>query len=157
MMTHLRKIDDLLERFENQLVVLLFIGLILSILVNIISRNFFHTSYAKILEISPALVLWLALAGSSLSLKDNRHIKLELMLRFVPVKWRTAANMLTSIFGMTVMGILFFASFRFVKNEITIFGAGAWFSIIFPWFFSIACFRFFIRFASLITRPKEST
>ena len=155
-MTPLRKIDDVLERFENRLVVFLYSALILSILFNIISRNFFHTSFAGILETSPALVLWLALVGASLCLKDNRHIKLELLLRFVPERCRTAATVLTSIFGMAVMGVLFFASFRFVKNEIMIFGAGAGFSIIFPWFFGNACFRFFIRLASLSTRPEAS-
>jgi TRAP-type C4-dicarboxylate transport system permease small subunit len=143
-MHYIRKIDEQLARIEKGLAILLFSGLILSILFNIISRNFFNMSFHTILEMSPTLVLWLVLVGSSLCLRDNRHIKLEIILRFAPEKWRSIANAITSVFGMAVMGILLFASCEFVKNEMIIFGAGGLLTIIFPWFFGIACFRFFI-------------
>ena len=155
-MVYFQKIDDLLARVENWLAILLFSGLLLSLLLNIVSRNIFHTSYAVILESSPAMVLWLALIGASLCLKDNRHIKLELLLRFLSKKWRYTATVLTSVFGMTVMAILFWASLRFVQNETMIFGAKGLFSVIFPWFFGVACFRFFLRTASFKNNPKES-
>ena len=90
---------------KESLAVLLFSGLILLTLFNIIARNIFGVSFSAILEISPAFVLWLALVGSSLCVKDKRHIKLEIFLRLASPKWRRIANILSSVFGMAVMGI----------------------------------------------------
>ena len=46
---------------------------------------------------------------------------------------------------MTVMGILFWVSIEFVGNEIVIFGKWGLISIIFPMFFGISFFRYFIQ------------
>jgi len=144
-MRHIRKFNNLLASVERGMTVLLYSGLILLIAFNVISRNIFQESFQKILEISPTLVLWLALVGSSLALKDHRHIKLEILLRFSSDHTRFAANIISSVFGMIVMGVLFCASFEFVRNEIAIFGWQGGFSIIFPWFFCISFFRFFVH------------
>ncbi|MFC1858917.1 TRAP transporter small permease [Thermodesulfobacteriota bacterium] len=144
-MRFIRKIDDVLEVIERSLVVLLFSALILSISFNIISRNLFHVSFQKILEVAPAMVLWLALIGSTLALKNKRHIKLEILLRFCPTSFRYVANIATSLFGMAVMGILVFAALEFVKSEISIFGPWGWISIIFPIFFTLCFFRYLTR------------
>ena len=138
----LKKIDSSLEVTEKVLVVVLFSALVLLVVINIISRNIFHVSFQKILETAPALVLWLALLGSTIALKENRHIKLDILLRFCPGKVRIAANAATGLFGMIVMGILFYTSLEFVKNETEIFGSAGWISIVFPLFFGIALFRY---------------
>ena len=107
------------------------------ILFNIVSRNLSHLSFQKILEIAPTFVLWLALLGASLALKSRRHIRLELLLRFCPFSVRQAAGIATGLFGMAVMGILFYASLGFVANEIAIFGPWGWLSTIFPTILSV--------------------
>jgi len=141
-MSYLNRIDKLLVMFEKALIVMLFVALAGSIIFNILSRNLFGASFQDILEATPTLVLWLALAGSTLAMKDRRHIKLELVLRFCPRAFRHAANTAVSIFGMAVMGLLFYASLTFVSNEIAIFGASGWFAVIFPFFFAISFFRY---------------
>jgi TRAP-type transport system small permease protein len=141
----IRKANHVLIIFEKALVILIFFALVSLIFLNILSRNFFHLSFQKILEIAPALVLWLALIGSTLALNEGRHIKLELLLRFTPEKLRRVANILTNGFGLVVMGILLWASFGFVKNEVEIFGNLGWFSVVFPLFFTIAFFRYVLR------------
>jgi TRAP-type C4-dicarboxylate transport system permease small subunit len=126
-------------------VVFLFSALTLLIFFNVISRSVFQQSFRQILEFSPAVVLWLALLGSSLAIKDNRHIKIEVLLRFVTPGFRLRANKITSAFGMMVMGVLFYASLEFVVNEIAIFGCKGWVTVIFPVFFIVAVFRFFLN------------
>lgn len=138
-----KKIDDFLEKIERYLVVLLFFLLVFFISLNIISRNIIDHSFEEIYEYTPALVLWFALAGSSLALKKRRHIKLEFMLKFYPDKYRYYANFLVSVFGMGVMGILFYSSIGFFENEVHIFGRKGFFSVIFPLFFIISFFRYF--------------
>jgi len=148
-MQFLNKVDDILAIFEKSLVVILFSALVLLITFNIISRNLFQTSFQKILEFSPALVLWLALTGSSLALKSRRHIKLELLLRFCPEKICQIALVVTSIFGMAVMLVLCIASMEFMKNEIELFGAVGSIAVIFPLFFTTAFFRYFLRIINI--------
>jgi len=138
----INRIDDFLAVCEKAIVVLLFSVLVILIVFNIVSRNLFQVSFQKILEVAPAFVLWLALLGSSLALKSRRHIRLELLLRYCTSPLRYAAGILTGLFGMTVMGILFYASLGFVENEVAIFGPWGWMSLIFPLFFAISCFRY---------------
>jgi TRAP-type C4-dicarboxylate transport system permease small subunit len=90
-MRFIRKFDEFLAVFEKSLVVAFLSALILIITFNVISRNLFQVSFQKILEISPSLVLWLALLGSSLALRNQRHIKLEIILRFCSDKFKTFA------------------------------------------------------------------
>lgn len=141
-MRRIEKIDKMLVRVEKCLVLIVFSALVLLVFFNILSRNLFHVSFQVILEITPGLVLWVALLGSTLALNENRHIKLELLLRFAPDHLRLIATILTGVFGMLIMGVLFYVSLGFVRNELAIFGVGGAFGFIFPVFFAIAFFRY---------------
>lgn len=137
----LAKIDDTLEIIEQTVAIFLFSALVLMITTNIVARNLFGVSYQKILEISPGIVLWLALIGATLALKKERHIKLEILLRYAGQRNRRLARLLGSLFGMVVMGILFAASLTFVKNEMAIFGLQGGAAVVFPLFFALSFFR----------------
>ena len=138
----IQKIDDRLATVEKCLAVALYAMLILMIGFNIVSRNFFHYASRQALEILPVLVLWLALIGSSLAIKYQRHIKIELLLRYCSRRVRSMAHIATCLFGMAVMGILLWVSLDFIKNEADMFGSWGLVSIIFPLFFSISFFRY---------------
>ena len=155
-MHYINKIDDFLEKFERGLVVVLFSALVLMTTFNIFSRNVFHVFFRELLEITPALVLWLALVGSTLALKKQRHIKLELLLRFCSERVNSIAHITSNIFGLAVMGILFWASVEFLKNEIDIFGRDGIFAIIFPLFFSLSFFRYFTGIVKRCGYPAGS-
>ena len=139
------KLDDRLELAEKALLVILFSTLILLICFNIITRNLFNFSFQAILEAAPGTVLWLALLGSSLALKKNRHIRLELVPRYLGPGARRLARILCGLIGLSIMGVLFVASIVFVKNEIQIFGPVGWVSVGFPLFFALAAFRYALQ------------
>ena len=145
MLKQIRRLDDLAARAEKALVVFIFSAIILLIVFNIIARNLFNVSFQVILEISPALVLWLALLGSTLALKYQRHIRLELIVRFLSPPLQKAARCSAGLFGMVVMVILFAASFNFLENETAMFGYRGWAAVILPIFFAISALRFFIQ------------
>lgn len=138
-------LDHILAIFEKALVVGLFSILILMIGLNVVSRNLLQFSFQGILEFSPALVVWLALMGSSLALQENRHIKIEILLRFASQRFRKYAHVITAVFGMAVAGILLGASIEFVVNEIAVFQGKGWITLIFPWFFLVSFFRFMLK------------
>jgi TRAP-type C4-dicarboxylate transport system permease small subunit len=130
---------------EKAAVVFIFTALVFLLFFNIVSRSVFQTSFQRVLEFVPTLVLWLALIGSSLALREARHIKIELLLRFCPPRLQTLLRRIVGVFGMVVMGILCAASLEFLQNEIGMFGPAGWRSIIMPIFFGTAFFRFLLR------------
>ncbi|MBA3030803.1 MAG: TRAP transporter small permease subunit [Desulfobacteraceae bacterium] len=152
-MKTLARFDQILERLEKKAIVFIFSLLVLMILFNVLTRNIFQISFQAIFEFSPAFVLWLALLGSSLALKSNRHIKIEVWLRFLSHRFRYFARVITSVFGMVITGLLFYASLEFVANEISIFQWKGMFTLVFPWFFLAAFFRFFLKAFSLENKP----
>jgi len=142
MIKAIKRVDDALALFEKSVIVLCFSLLVFFIIFNILSRNLFHLPSHKIFEAGPNLVLWLALLGASLALKRQRHIRLELVLRYCSDRVRLWAAVEVNLFGALVMGILMVTSFEFVKNEIAMFGSWGRLSMIFPFFFSVAVFRY---------------
>lgn len=142
MINTIKRLDDALALVEKSIVVLCFSLLVFFIIADILSRNIFHLPSHKIFEAGPNLVLWLALLGASLALKQQRHIRLELLLRYCSRWSRLWAAIAVDLFGASVMGILLVASIHFVQNEISMFGVWGRLSIIFPIFFSVTAFRY---------------
>jgi C4-dicarboxylate transporter DctQ subunit len=136
------RLDDALGFIEKCVIILCFSLLVFFVIFNILSRNFFHLPSHQIFEAGPHLVLWLALLGASLALKQQRHIRLELILRYCRHRVRLWAAVAVNLFGAAVMGILLVTSVEFVKNEIAMFGDWGWLSVIFPIFFSVTAFRY---------------
>ena len=151
-MHFLTKIDSALEYLEKAILVTLFAALVLLIAFNILVRNLFGVSLQETLELPPTIVLWISLLGATLALKTGRHIKLEILLRYTGHKTRRTARLISGLFGMAVMAILFAASLSFVKNEWAIFGIGGATALVFPTFFALASFRYLI---SSFTVPGE--
>lgn len=148
-------LDDGLEKIERFLAVMLYLLLIGMISVTIIARNLFHYSSHRLLELSPTVVLWLALVGAALALKHHRHIKIELLLRLLPKKTRLAAMVLTNLFAMIVTALLAWVAVPFVLNEAALFGGWGWVAVCFPVFFGVAFLRFFLELLGLIQKAKD--
>ncbi len=152
----LQKIDIYFTYIEKAVVVLMFTALIGLIGFNILARNLWQTSYHRILEIAPTLVVWLALFGATLALRYRRHIKLELFVRYLPPGWQTGLHVTADLFSLTVMAVLFIASFSFVQGEIEFFGAWGWTALAFPLFFGLTAFRFALRVCMAAATPRPN-
>lgn len=139
------RIDRILATGECLLAVALFLILMGVLTLNILLRNLAGASLPGTFEIAATLVLWLALVGGSLALRDRRHIKIEFLLRFLPVAWRDRASLAVALFGLVVMGVLLVAAVFFTSNEIAIFGRSGWLTVIFPLFFALVAFRFALQ------------
>jgi TRAP-type C4-dicarboxylate transport system permease small subunit len=140
----LLRIDRVWAVIEKAVAVTLFAALVLSLFFNILSRSLLGLSFHTILEFTPAMVLWLALLGASLALRQGSHIKIELLLRYLSPPLQAVARRVSAAFGMAVMGLLLIASLEFVGNEIAMFGPAGALSAILPIFFCGSLFRFLI-------------
>lgn len=154
MLKWIQKIDDGLEKVERALAVGLFCLLIGLICVNIFTRNILHWVSHQLIELTPTVVLWLALVGATMALRHHCHIKIELLLRLIPPRGQRVVVGLTSMFGMGVCGLLAVAAVPFMRNEIVIFGAQGWAAICFPLFFTTALFRFGLNFLGVFVAAK---
>ncbi len=141
----MKRLDNGLEKIERAVTVILFTLLMGMICGNILVRNILHASSHRLLELAPTVVLWLALVGATLALKRRRHIKIELLLRFLPRALQTLAVTLTSLFALGVCAALAYSGIAFVRNEIVLFGARGWSAGCFVLFFALAFFRFSLR------------
>ena len=155
MLKWIEKIDDRLEKLERWLAVGLFCLLMGLICVNIFTRNILHWVSHQFIELTPTVVLWLALVGATMALKHHTHIKIELLLRFLSPRGRRVAAGLTSLFGMGICGLLAIATVPFLRNEILIFGIQGWAAVCFPFFFITAFFRFGVQFLSALQAYPE--
>jgi C4-dicarboxylate transporter, DctQ subunit len=144
-MNIIHRIDRFLAACECLLAVVLFTGLMGVLTLNILLRNLAHKALPNTFEIAATLVLWLALVGGSLALRDRRHIKIEFLLRYLPPAWERWTNLAVSLFGLMVMGILMVTALFFTHNEIAIFGRSGWTTVVFPLFFALAAFRFALQ------------
>lgn len=148
------QIDNTIERVERAVLVSLFTLLISLVCINIFSRNILHFTSHDLQELAPNVVLWLALVGGTLALKQQRHIKIELLLRFFPPTAQRLAISLTCLFAMAVCTVLAFAGIPFVWNEVALFGLRGCLAGCYTFFFSLAFWRFLFRLLSVVQHPK---
>jgi TRAP-type C4-dicarboxylate transport system permease small subunit len=158
----LSRIDRFLSACECLLAIGLFVALMGVLTLNILLRNLAGTSLPGTFDIAASLVLWLALVGGSLALRDRRHIKIEFLCRLLHAKGRRWADRAVSLFGLVVMGALLVTAVFFTRNEIAIFGRSGWKAVIFPSFFALAAFRFALHLLGALSarhpyRPEWPT
>jgi TRAP-type C4-dicarboxylate transport system permease small subunit len=141
----LLKLDGFIEKLENVVIVASFSLLILLTGGGFFARKFFSYTSMDLLSLQPALLLWLSLIGGSVAIKRGKHIRLELLLRFVPDHAKAWAHRIGGVFGMLVMLILLFLCRDFVASSIALSGWAGYLTIILPIFFVVAAFRFFLQ------------
>lgn len=144
----LQRLDRWLAMLERGITVFLFTVLIIILGVNILTRNILLISFHRLLELAPVLVLWISLLGAALAVRQQRHIKIELLLRFIAEPWRRRVTALTCVFGMSVSGILVYAAFVFVRQEIQLIGPWGALAVCFPLFFASVFFRLGVQLIS---------
>ncbi|MBI5549943.1 MAG: TRAP transporter small permease subunit [Desulfobacterales bacterium] len=146
MLQRLLDLDQWLEKVETLLAIALYALLIAAVAVNVVARNLLHLGSPFLLEVAPALVLWLALVGATLGLKRGRHITIGALLRLLPPRGRNAAAAATSLAGLLVAAALCYASVLFLQNELILFGALGLRSACLPLFFLMVFLRSALRF-----------
>lgn len=152
----LDKIDNALAGAERMLVVAVFALLVALVFLGIVARNLFQASFESLFETAPAAVLWLALLGASLALRENRHIRLSFLLNRLSPRWQRVAKIGSAFFGGLVMGVLLVASIRFVTDEVSLFGDKGFAAVIFPLFFATTTFRYLLS-ALRLARSRKAT
>lgn len=145
-------LNRLFARIEGYvLVVVLLVALFFSFL-QVILRNFFDSGVPWGDVFARHLVLWIAFFGATISTLEDKHIKIDALLKILPKKAVPVIEILVTLFCIVVSYLLFQSALHFVVDEkgsgSTLFeGIPTWyFIVIMPIGFGLITFRFFVRF-----------
>jgi len=147
----LSRLHQLALRLEDGLLVLMLTAMILLAGIQIVLRNLWDSGLAWGDPSLRVLVLWITMLGAMAATRDQHHIRIDLLPRFLPPRGRSAAQRITDLFAALVCGLLAWHSGRFVwleyQDGIVLFGAiPAWVcELAMPLGFGLMALRFALR------------
>jgi TRAP-type transport system small permease protein len=113
----LSTLDRGIRWLEDGLLVGLLGAMILLAATQIVQRNIFSTGFIWADESLRLMVLWVALLGAVAASRDDHHIRIDLLSRFLPDSGRRIARIFTDLFTVTVCGLVAWYAFQFVQLE----------------------------------------
>ena len=151
MMDQWERMDELIARVEETLVVS-FLGFMIFIaFLQIVLRNFFSTGLDWGDALLRNLVLWIGFIGATLATKEGKHINIDVISRWLPSMGKNVVRLITHLFSFLVCCALTYATLKFIRNEIqmgqkTFLNIPVWIpEMILPVTFGLMSFRFGLR------------
>lgn len=147
-MERLQRLITLLHKGEEFFLALLLTSMILLAGSQIVLRNLFDSGIAWAEPLLRLLVLWVGMLGAMLATHDDKHIRIDLVSRYLPPHRRRLSSRITSAVSALVCGLLAYHSGRFVYFEWqdgtdAFTGMPAWIAeLILPIGFTIMAIRF---------------
>lgn len=105
-----------LEWIENMLAVVSMTTVSLLIFGQVVSRYGFNYTPIWSEELSRFLVVWSIFIGVAIGVRNNQHIGVDALIRFLPHKLKIASEVLLNLIGVVVIGILIFNSIEFIQH-----------------------------------------
>lgn len=116
-MKTLRSLNEGIARVEGWLLVFFVLVMIVLSFSQVVLRNFFSTGFTWVDIGLRNMVLWVGFIGASLATRQDRHITIDALTRFLSPRGKAVAGVLTSTFALGVSGVFIWASLRFVAVE----------------------------------------
>lgn len=137
-----------LHRLEDTALVSALATMLILAIMQIVLRNFFDTGFLWAESFLRILVLWVAILGAMVATRENNHINIDALSRYVPEKYQPAIRILTSLSAAMICATVAFHSFVFVQMEyddrtIAFASVPTWVcQSILPFGFAVMAFRF---------------
>lgn len=116
------RIESILARLEragklgeDAILVLILTTMILLAAGQIILRNFMDIGFIWADEMLRMLVLWLAVAGAVAASRNDKHINIDVLNRFLPERFALVVKVLVHLFTAVVCGFVAWHSLAFVQ------------------------------------------
>lgn len=139
-----------LESIENLILISLLLLMIVLAALQIVLRNLFDSSILWGDGLVRVLVLWIGLIGAMVASRNNKHISIDVISRYLPPKLKSVSNLLISVFTAFICGVMTYFSTGLVLMEkedgMIAFGiVPAWVcESIIPISFGIICLRYIV-------------
>jgi len=160
---NLKKIILFLHDLEKWLLVFLICSLVAFAVLQIILRNFFSTGLVWGDDLLRHGVLWLSILGAARATLEEKHIRIDLLPRILPPRFRFITDTMCCLFSFLVCLVLFWTSWNFVQDErmlgdIAFASIPFWYlELIFPIGFGLMALRFAFGFTSDMVKGSEGT
>jgi TRAP-type C4-dicarboxylate transport system permease small subunit len=150
-----------IQRIENALLAVLVLILVLLAGTQIVLRDFFDTGLSWADPLMRSLVLWTGMLGALAAVRDDKHIALDVLQRFLSPKAQRAARIVTLGFAAIVCAVVAYYCYTMLAIDLaesTQAGATtkvpAWLpESILPAAFGLMALRFAIRAFALPAHP----
>ena len=142
------RIGRLTALLEDALLVLMLTVMIAVAVLQILLRNYFDLGLVWGDSLLRAMVLWVGLLGAIVASRNENHISIDILSRFMPPRVQALANIITDLFTVAVCAVVSYYSYRFVELDfeagVTTFGKlPAWvIEAILPVGFAIIALRY---------------
>lgn len=140
-----------MARIETILLIIILLSMILLAFLQVILRNFFHTSILWADTLLRHLVLWIGFIGASLATRERRHINIDAVSRLLSKTAQKITLSIINLFAGTICFFLLRAAMTFIQSEkeagsILFTGIPTWvFQIIIVIGFGLMMLRFLIH------------
>ena len=141
----------LIQCLEETALVLLMGTLIGTAFAQIILRNLLSITFVWTDPLVRHLVLWCGLVGAMIATRQDKHIRIDALLRLLSPPWRDWVHAFTSLFSAGVCLLLTWISLRFIGDEMAaettaFLNIQTWqLQLIFPLSFGIMALRFLFQ------------
>lgn len=159
----LRKGIGILQKIEDGILIGLLLVMIFIAVFQIILRNLFDSGMNFGDELIRILVLWISLVGAMVASRNNSHINIDLVSRYLPGPVKKFSALLVGIFTALVCAAMAYFSMGFVLMEksegiIAFSGVPAWVcESIIPVSFAVISFRYLVlSFTTLFNALKQN-
>lgn len=105
-----------LEWIENTIAVVSLTAVSLIIFGQVVSRYGFNYTPIWSEELSRFLIVWSIFIGVSIGVRNNQHIGVDAIIRFLPHGLKVAAEVLLNLIGIVVLGVLIYTSIEFIGH-----------------------------------------
>lgn len=107
-----------LDWLENAICALALGSVSLIIFGQVISRYFFQYTPHWSEELSRYLIVWSIFVGVSVGVRENKHIGVDALIRFLPPRVKIASECFLNLLGIVVVGVLIWTSIQFIQRTI---------------------------------------
>lgn len=88
--------------------------------VQVVLRYLFNTGFVWALELTTYLFAWMVLLGMSYGIKVGSHLGVDVLVRYMPLRWQRIVGVVAVLLGMLYAGLLLFGSYEYVDKMHTI-------------------------------------
>ena len=143
---------------EDVLLVAVLGGMVLLAAAQILLRNAFDIGFFWSDELLRLMVLWLTVAGALAASRNDKHLSIAVLDRFLPAWGQLALKVVLHIFTAAVCGLIAWYSLRFVQTshefeDVLLGGVPAWImQSVLPIGFGLMAWRYLVHAIRAVTR-----
>jgi TRAP-type C4-dicarboxylate transport system permease small subunit len=135
---------------ENGLLVLLLCAMMLLAVGQIVLRLAFNSGLLWADELLKILVLWIALVASVAASRSRRHLRIDLVSRYVPPRYARVPGVIVDAFAASMCGLIAWFSAQYLLlsvGDTVLIDTPAWLAhAVLPVAFLLMCYRFTLHF-----------